>query len=176
MDFQPAAAQDFPAIQQFYWDVIDGIHRNNPHHKNLGWEKGVYPSDCFLSDSIRASQLYTLRSGGTLCACVILNSACNEGYNGCPWRIACAPDEVLIPHALAVHPSLQGKGIGVTVVEHILHLAKDQQKKVVRLDVLAACDAARHLYIRCGFQFVAEKTMFYEDTGWTEYQMFELGL
>lgn len=32
------------------------------------------------------------------------------------------------------------------------------------------------LYTKCGFRFVQAKTMFYEDTGWTEYKMFELGL
>ncbi len=95
---------------------------------------------------------------------------------GCPWSIACAPDEVLIPHALAVNPKLQGNGVGRLVVEKIVALAKARHKKAVRLDVLSACKAAERLYTRCGFQFVEAKDMFYEDTGWTEYKMFELNL
>ena len=39
-----------------------------------------------------------------------------------------------------------------------------------------ACKAAEHLYKSCGFKFVEAKEMFYEDTGWTEYKMFELNL
>lgn len=176
MKFQKASENDFPAIQKFYWDVIDDIHKNNRNNENLGWEKGVYPSDSFLSDSIRNAELYMLTGNDTLYACVILNSVYNEGYVGCRWGIDCKPDEVLIPHALAVNPSLQGRGIGKIVVEKILNLAKSQHKKAVRLDVLSVCKAAERLYTSCGFRFVEAKNMFYEDTGWTEYKMFERNL
>lgn len=176
MTFQPACKEDFPAVQAFYWDVTDSIRQNNKTHANLGWEKGVYPSDAFLQSSIEASQLYLLKDGGTLCACAVLNSACNEGYAGCPWSTSCAPDQLLIPHALAVHPSMQGKGIGKALVEQILTLARAQGKRAVRLDVLGAYPPARHLYLSCGFQFVAARKLFYEDTGWTEYLMFERNL
>ena len=83
MNFQKANETDFSRIQAFYWDVIDEIHKNNTKNENLGWEKGAYPSDAFLSGSIQNGELYTLTDGETLCACVILNSACNEGYTGC---------------------------------------------------------------------------------------------
>ena len=117
-----------------------------------------------------------LTDGDMLCASVILNSNSNEGYVGCPWSIDCGSDEVLIPHALAVNPVMQGKGIGKIVVEHIVNLAKAKHKKAVRLDVLGACRAAERLYVSCGFRFVEAKDMFYEDTGLTEYKMFELNL
>lgn len=176
MVFRKAVVTDFPVIQNFYWDVIDSIHKNNVNHENLGWEKGVYPSDSFLSGSIQSGTLYMLTDGCTLCACVILNNSCNEGYNGCPWSITCELDEVLIPHALAVNPGLQGKGIGKIVVKHIIDAARMEHKRAVRLDVLGACKAAERLYTSCGFQFVAVKEMFYEDTGWTVYKMFERNL
>ena len=60
---------------------------------------------------------------------MILNSACNEGYAGVPWSIACDVDEILVPHALAVSPSRQGKGIGRYFMEEILKLAKTEKKK-----------------------------------------------
>ena len=34
-------------------------------------------------------------------------------------------------------------------------------------------DLCRRLCARCGFRFAAAKTMCYEDTGWTEYEMYE---
>ena len=43
-------------------------------------------------------------------------------------------------------------------------------------DILSGNDAAERLYTRAGFQFVQAKPMFYEDTGWTEYKMFDLNL
>lgn len=48
MKFQKAKEGDFCIIQNFYWNVIDDIHRNNINNENLGWEKGVYPSDNFI--------------------------------------------------------------------------------------------------------------------------------
>ena len=176
MNFQKASETDFYIIQKFYWDVIDNIHKNNVENQNLGWEKGVYPSDVFIQRSLSNGELYILTENEVLYACVILNSNHNEGYEGCHWSIACDASEVLIPHALAVNPKLQGKGIGKIVVENILNVAKMENKKAVRLDVLGACKAAERLYISCGFHFVEAKDMFYEDTGWTEYKMFELNM
>ena len=135
LQFQKANSSDFAATRQFYWDVIEDIHKNNTANENLGWEKGVYPSDDFIQTSLEKGELYTLAEGGVLYACVILNSECNEGYLGCPWGITCEP-----------------------------------------VDVLGACKAAEALYRSCGFAFVAAKNMYYEDTGWTEYRLFERNL
>lgn len=134
----------------------------------------MYPSDEFIKSSLAAEQLYTLTENGVLCACVILNSEYNEGYDGCAWSIDCGRDEILVPHALAVNPEFQGKGIGKTVVKNILNIAKAENKKTVRLDVLSSCKSAERLYLRCGFRFVEAKEIYYEDTGLTEYKMFEL--
>ena len=41
MKFQKASGADFHIIQEFYWNVIDDIHRNNVKNENLGWKKGV---------------------------------------------------------------------------------------------------------------------------------------
>ena len=176
MKFQKACELDFPMIQRFYWDVIDDIHRKNVNNENLGWEKGVYPSDDFIQSSLTKGELYTLPERDALYACVILNSEHNAGYDSCAWSVACDSSEVLTPHALAVNPELQGKGIGKIVVENILNIARARHKKAVRLDVLGASKTAERLYTSCGFQFIEAKEMFYEDTGWTEYKMFELNL
>ena len=173
VEFTKADINEFERIQRFYWNVIDDIHQNNVNNENLGWERGVYPSDEFLRSSLQKGELYILAENDTLLACVILNSEWNEGYNGCPWSISCTSDEILVPHALAVNPSFQGKGIGKMVVRNIINLARAEHKKAVRLDVLSACKAAERLYVSCGFQFVEAKEMFYEDTGWTEYKMFK---
>lgn len=60
MSFQKATIPDFHMIQKFYWDVIDNIHKNNVNNENLGWEKGVYPSDDFIQSSLIKGDLYTL--------------------------------------------------------------------------------------------------------------------
>ena len=173
MKFQAAAVDEFSSIRAFYWDLIDAMKEQADV---IGWKKGIYPTDDFLQESLAKGELYTLKDEKELCACVILNSSCNEGYEGAPWSRDCLSEEVWIPHALAVRPDLQGAGIGKRVVSEILTLARKIGKKAVRLDILGTNQAAERLYTRMGFQFVQAKDMFYEDTGWTEYKIFEQNL
>lgn len=173
MTFQKAKPEEFPRIRAFYWHLIDEMQGQND---KIGWKKGIYPTDDFLRGSLARGELFTLTENDALCACVILSADCNDGYAGVPWSLDCRADEVLIPHALGVSPEWQGRGIGARVVEEILRLAKAQGRKAVRLDILGANDTAERLYTRCGFRFVQAKNMFYEDTGWTEYRMFERNL
>ena len=53
-------------------------------------------------------------------------------------------------------------------------MTRSDGKKAVRLDILGTNTTAEKLYTGCVFQFVQAKIMFYEDTGWTEYKMYEL--
>ena len=113
MVFQKASPNEFDRIRGFYWALIDAMAADND---KIGWKKGIYPTDEFLRDSLERGTLYTLTHQQQLAACVIVNSDTNEGYAGVPWRVDCADSEVLIPHALAVSPALQGQGIGRAVV------------------------------------------------------------
>jgi len=166
MIFQKAYINDFERIKNFYWDLIDEMQDQSDV---IGWKKGIYPTDEFLRESLLRGELFTLEEDG-------LNSESNEGYAGIPWSLNCRDDEVLIPHALGVRPAQQGKGVGQRVVEEILQYARANGKKAVRLDILGRNAAAEKLYTKCGFQFVQAKTMFYEDTGWTEFKMYEFNL
>ena len=173
MVFQKENINSFERIKNFYWALIDEMQDQNDV---VGWKKGIYPTDEFLQENLLRGELFTLEESGQLYACVVLNSESNEGYAGIPWHLSCRDDEVMIPHALGVWPAQQGKGIGRRVVEEILQYAKANGKKAVRLDILGKNTAAERLYTKCGFQFVQAKTMFYEDTGWTEYKMYEYDL
>ena len=173
MEFQKAAPGDFLRVRQFYWDLIDAMADQND---TIGWKKGVYPADDFLRESLERGELYLLTEDGALAASVVLNSACNPGYDGAPWTVDCTPEEVLIPHALAVDPSLQGRGLGRRLVRELFALARSQGKKAVRLDILGTNAGAERLYTGMGFRFVQARTLFYEDTGWTEYRLFEYPL
>lgn len=80
------------------------------------------------------------------------------------------------PHGLAVSPRVQNRGIGRRLVGHVLDEARAEGKKAVRLDILGTNRQAEALYRSAGFSFVAARKMYYPDTGWTEYKMFELNL
>lgn len=119
-------------------------------------------------------ELYVLVRNNEYLACVILNHDCNEGYRNIPWHFPCDEDKVLIPHALAVHPKVQKQGIGKIVVTDVIEMARARGMRALRLDILGINYMTEWLYTSMGFRFVTAKDMFYEDTGLTEYKMYEL--
>lgn len=173
MVLQKATTDDFERVRNFYWNLIDEMRGQT---NTVGWKKGIYPSDAFLKESLEKGELFVFIKDELLCACVILNSSCNDGYNDVAWKHNYLSDEILIPHALGVSPCMQKQGIGTILVNEILQFAKQTNKKAVRLDLLGGNIAAERLYTKCGFQFVETKTMYYEDTGWTEFRLYEQNL
>ena len=169
MIFRAALPEEFPEIQSFYWNLIDTMQAQ----ETIGWKKGVYPTDELLKSSLARGEAYVLLDGKALCACVVLNHSGNEGYRDVSWSETLEDREVLIPHALAVCPARQGSGVGKRFMQEIFELARQRGYKAMRLDILAANRAAERLYTGAGFSFVQEKTMFYADTGWAAYRMFE---
>ena len=51
--------------------------------------------------------------------------------------------------------------------------AKQQRQKAVRLDVLQGNTAAEQLYASLGFRYLHTLPMFYEDTGWMQFELYE---
>ena len=170
MTFRQADMDEFDRVRGFYWALIDVMEggRFDP-----GWRKGIYPSDAELGRSLSRRELYVLEEGGRIIAAVIINNECNPGYEGLPWRVDAPAERVFMLHALGVAPDRQGQGVAGRVVSECLAAAREKGAECVRLDVLGGNEPAERLYLGAGFRFVAAKPMFYEDTGWTEYRMFE---
>ena len=121
MPLEKAAENEFQRIKDFYWNLIDAMKNQADI---IGWKKGIYPTDTFLKESLSKGELYVLRNEGELMAAVILNSNYNKGYIGIPWSLEYTQNDILIPHALAVAPRLQGHGVGKIVVDDVLEIAK----------------------------------------------------
>lgn len=173
MLFEKAKENDFELIKRLYWELIDDIRSEND---KIGRKKGIYPTDDFLRASIANEELYKLTDNDDICACVVLNSLSNEGYTDVKWHLDCGDDNVMIPHAPAVTPRKQGRGTGTMLVNEMIRAARAENKKALRLDIIGTNTSAERLYTKCGFRFIEAKQLFYEDTGLTEYKMFELAL
>ena len=170
---QTLTENDFPEIQDFYWELIDKMQDSD---YLPGWEKGVYPSDAFLMESLTAGELFALRLDEKIVAAMIMNHDCNEGYKGTEWNANAAADEVMVIHALGVSPEFHGYGFAKKMVEEAIHISRQKQQKAIRLDVLNGNLPALKLYEKIGFQYRRTVQMFYEDTGWTDYLLYELVL
>ena len=173
MEFRCAKTEEFTRVRDFYWRLIDRMEGGK---FDPGWRRGVYPSDAELQHALGRGELWLLEDGTDIAAAVIVNNDCNPGYEGLPWAVEAPPERVYVLHVLGVDPDRQGRGVARRVVEECLALARSRDAACVRLDVLGGNEPAERLYKRAGFRFVAAKKMFYEDTGWMEFRMFEFPL
>ena len=62
------------------------------------------------------------------------------------------------------------------MVQFAIDAARENGQKVIRLDVLKGNVPAEKLYAERGFKYLHTLPMFYEDTGWTDYELYELRL
>jgi ribosomal-protein-alanine N-acetyltransferase len=80
------------------------------------------------------------------------------GYMGY-WE---APEEAHIIN-LAIAPAFRGKGLGQTMVERCLDFAAKRGAKLATLEVRDSNEAAKRLYEKCQFRFVAVRKKYYQD-------------
>ena len=173
MIIRKAEVREYPAVRAFYHSLIDGI-ADRPY--GAGWKKDIYPAQDFLMDAIRSGELYIGADGETILASMVLNHQSNEGYLEFQWPTEAEAWEVTVIHALGVHPSCTGKGYARQLVRFAIDFARERAQKAIRLDVLKGNLPAEKLYAAMGFRLLHTLPMYYEDTGWTDYELYELAL
>ena len=82
----------------------------------------------------------------------------------------------LAAQALGVAPERQGRGLAKQLVRQAIHIARTKRQRALRLDVLGTNLPAQKLYTAMGFQYRTTLKLFYEDTGTTDYLLYELVL
>ena len=170
MEIITAAESQFADVRRFYHSLIDDMREA---HMNITWIKDVYPSPDFLRESIRRREVYIGCQSGDIAAAMVLNHQYNEGYRDFPWRTEAKDTEIMVIHALGVHPRCGGKGCGREMVAKAISTAKGAGMKAIRLDVLSGNLPAKRLYTGCGFQYMQTVQMFYENTGTADFELYE---
>ena len=173
MQIRAAAPAEFGDVLSFYNALIDAM-RDAPFRP--GWEKGVYPTEAFIRASLRSGELFVGLSGGRIIASMVVNHACADGYDAISWGIQASAEEVSVIHALGVSPACQGQGLARQMVLEAVRTARENRQKAVRLDVLASNLPAQKLYSSLGFQYRDTVQLYYEDTGLTDFLLYELVL
>lgn len=173
MNIRKATLDEFLSVREFYHKMTDWLETAA---YGPGWKKDIYPSPEDLIEALTLGELWVCDYDGGYIASMIVNSRSQEEYSRVKWEIDASQDEVILIHALGVMPQYHGKGIASEMVKHAITLAKAQNKKAMRLDVLAGNLPAEKLYPKFGFKLIDTLEMFYEDTGLTLYKLYELAL
>ena len=142
----------------------------------VGWKKDIYPSSEFLRKAAEKGELYYAEDGEGIAAAMVFNHDCNEGYEAFPWQTEAERTEIMVIHALGVHPRCSRRGYAKAMLREAIALAEKNGMKAIRLDVLEGNFPAEKLYAGFGFQYRGTVLMYYEDTGWKNFLLYELPL
>ena len=165
-----AAGDQYEAVRSFYHSLIDATAGPGAL---VGWKKDIYPSPGFLMGSIRRGEMYLAMEEDAIAGAMVLNQDCNEGYAGFQWRSGARDSEAMVIHALGVHPRYSGRGYAKALVREAVAVAAERGMKAIRLDVLEGNYPAEKLYLGLGFQYMGTVKMYYEDTGWKNFKLYE---
>jgi len=169
-EIRQAKPGEYELVRDFYYKMIDMVEDAEYHP---GWIKNVYPEDAYLEESVENGTMYLGWADGQLAGPMIMNHAYNEGYNKITWGVDAKPEEITVFHILAILPTFGGQGYGDAMVQFVIDHGRKTGQKAIRLDVLDYNVPAERLYIKKGFQLRGEQDMYYEDTGWTGFRLYE---
>lgn len=165
-----ADKNSYEEVRHFYHSLIDSL---DPEQCFVGWQKDIYPSPEFLRSSIDRGELYICREKELIAGAMVLNHEYNKSYRNYKWQTTAEDSELLVIHALGVHSDFCGKGFAKAMVRKAIDIAGETKMKAIRLDVLGGNVPAERLYEGFGFQYMATLQMYYEDTGWTDFKLYE---
>ena len=123
-----ANTNDFEMIRSFYHSLIDGMRERK---QTITWIKDVYPAADFLRSSLNNGELYMCCDGPRAAAVMVVNHDFNEGYCKLEKQTLLTNSEVLVIHALGVHPDYSGRGIGKKMVEEAIEIARKGCRKAL---------------------------------------------
>ena len=145
MEIIQATQAELNELIQFYQVVKD--HMNEQAMSQWHW--GGHPNDDMIRRDVEAGRMYYLREGGEIAVAVVIMTGQDPEYEPLSWTCGIHPG---VFHRLAVHPSMQGAGLGGLVLDDALQLLRRSGCDCVRCDVSEKNQAARRLYEKMGFR------------------------
>ena len=173
MQITKALPEEYPEVRKFYHSLIDAIQ--DAQYRPM-WQKDIYPAPEDLRSAIGEGTLFIGRCGERIAGAMVVNQKYNEEYRHAAWPSALDEGEFLVIHMLGVHSDFTGRGFAKQLVRYALDMAAETGFKAIRLDVLKGNLPANRLYESFGFSYIETMKMFYEDTGWMEFDLYELQL
>ena len=168
MEIRKCNIGDVEAVGEFYDEVVKNLCETVNYPK---WTYKVYPSVDFARQMTLEGSQYVCLDGNAIVGAFVFNDDPQGEYEKATWGANLRREEYGVCHALAISPTLQGKGLGVQIVEFCIKLAKELGYKAIRLDVVPSNTPARKLYEKCGFRYVGDADL---ERGYEDIPVFSL--
>ena len=145
MEIIRATEQELEELLTFYRHVADNMEEHAIRH----WHWGRYPNEEMIRGDVENGSMYYLRTDGVITAAVGVVFGQEDAYNALPWTCGVNPGSF---HRLAVHPSVQGAGLGGLVLDDVQQLLRRSGHDCVRCDTAESNLPALRFYEKLGFR------------------------
>ena len=166
-------AYDFETVKSRYIDVIGHTAGIKQHAR---WKYGSHPTEQGLRSYIENGEMYLLLVQGDIAGMVAVVMSQGQEYEAVSWAEKLENHEVATLHLLAVCPEYRGRSLGRVILDLAGELARQHGKKALRLDVLESNLPARRMYEEAGFVCRGKQHWYAENTGWTDFLLYEKAL
>lgn len=170
LKIRTADISDYNDVRDFYYDMIDELENAKYSPE---WKKDEFPTQEYLLGAIKNNELYIGEIDRCIVSCMVINHEYSEGYRNVKWSVEVSDSEMLIIHLLGVRSMYSGKGVARRMIEKVIDLAHENNIKTIRLDVIEANLPAAVAYTKIGFKYIETIKLYYEDTDWANFKMFE---
>jgi len=170
LEIRKAKTEEIERVINYYHNVIDAMEGSK---YNPCWKKNIYPSDEYIKKAVTDQNLFLGFDDGRIATAMMLDNKANPGYVDVDWQREFPQHEIMVVHIFGVHPYFTGKGYAKQMLARAIEYARETGQKALRLDVLSGSVPAKKLYEKMGFKEVQTIDMFYEDTGWTKFDLYE---
>lgn len=165
-----AKKSDFEKVKETYLYIIKNSLGMEEYAR---WEYGKHPNDESIRNYIDNDQMYILYSGEKIMGVVAITLYQGEDYHGIEWISEAKDNEVMVLHLLGFMPKYQGRGLSHEIMKIVLDMGKDKGMKSCRLDTLGSNKPAQKFYSKLGFTYCGKQNWYADNTGWTDFLLYE---
>ncbi len=145
MEIIQATAAQLDELISFYQVVADHMEERAIRQ----WHWGRYPNEDLIRRDVEAGRLYYLPQDDEIAVAVVVETGQDPEYEALSWNCGIHPG---VFHRLAVHPSMQGAGLGGLVLDDVQQMLRRSGCDCVRCDTSEKNRGAIRLYEKMGFR------------------------
>ena len=145
MEIIQATAAQLDELISFYQVVADHMEERAIRQ----WHWGRYPNEDLIRRDVEAGRLYYLPQDDEIAAAVVVETGQGPEYEALSWNCGIRTG---VLHRRAVHPSMQGAGLGGLVLDDVQQKLRRSGCDCIRCDTSEKNRGAIRLYEKMGFR------------------------
>lgn len=170
MAIRIAQERDLDALCDFYQEIAEQLANTKNAPK---WEWEVYPNRDLLENALHTAQVVIDDEEGQIAAAGILSVGEDPAYQKVDWKHKFPDQQIAVLHLFTVSADFRGRGLAGKMLSYIFDLARSNGQKVVHIDMLIPNASAQRAYEKAGFKLNSVETLYYDDIGYHDTDMFE---